>query len=739
MDSNVSTDVQLLPAPDSGAAVTQNGSLLDNAASQSMLSNDKYEAFGAISAKAKERNAAREQRKRELLIEARKARINWILGGTADDAKDLKEILSGNKNPLRELKACSSGVMPCAPDVIEALFSSKLSEGDVNDPSSKISLHVKRVLDHQLLSWDNVSSISHAVQTLKDDQTAIDTQSKNGHVIVLPTVPSTQSYDIFIQILCQPDAADVVFSMQKFCRTIEDAAKVILSVQEDEIQKETNEKTEKEKMMLEQSISSSVEISSSKSKQAASTQPVHHTQSLAKAVRGFIKTTFREIQSHHAFKIFLETNEEGQQNDAPNEELMACLESFVFTKCCNPIYRVLGVESEDSEPNQDHDLHLSLSSEPSLPLSNHSKTLDELEIELQSKMKLLQFVSPKHLEIQCLKMSLDDSIDLTNAIEHLQSMRREASPREKLRCILLAYREVNASLNFVLNKQKRHIPSPSPPSADDVLPTLILAVLRAQPEKIITDLRFIEFFATVLLLRGEAGYAYTNLCGAVQFLRKLDMEAHAAEVSLGEEGAHLAISPDVFRAGIEQSKQAMKQIENNISKNKNQSIGANQSAADDSHVLRDNSIQNYIRMSISGRDIREARMNGETTDIDWALCKQNEMLWQHEKVGGGSHHSASTSNLPPEKPPLPPHFNCSYSYLTTSPDDVRISDLPKLLNEYRMLVHATEHLLNERTAWRESEKQRQIELVRTTLEKDFSEVIGESFNAKEQRGGANAT
>ena len=745
MDGVAGTVVQLPPAPDSGAAATPNGSLHDsngpryNAASQPVSSKDDPNTHNMTSAKINERNAAREQRKRELLIEARKARIDWILGGIADDAEDLKEVLTGKKNPLRELKACSSGVVSSAPDVIEALFSSKLSEGDVNDTSSKIASHVKRVLDHEHLSWDNVSTLSNSLQNPKDkegdDQTVIDTQSKNGHVIVLPPVPSTQSYNTFLQILCQPDAADVVFSMQKFCRTIEEAAKVILSVQEDEKQKETNEKIEKEKTMLQQSTSSSAENSSLKSKQTAGIQPVNHAQSLAKAVRGFIKTTLREMQSHDAFNIFLQHDEDGQENDVPNEELMACLETFVFTKCHNPIYRVLGAESEDSLPAHDHDLQSSLSSEPSLP-SENTRNLDELEIELQGKMKLLQFVSPEHLEIQCLKMTPDDSIDLSNTIEHLQSMRRESSPRQKLRCILLAYRGVNASLNAVLNKQKRDTPSPSPPSADDVLPTLILAVLRAQPEKIIADLRFIEFFATVILLRGEAGYAYTNLCGAVQFLRKLDMDAHAAEVSLGEEGAHLAISPDVFRAGIEQSKQAMKQIEKNISKDEHQSLVANQSADNNSHVLGDNLSQNCCRISISGRDIRDARTNGETPDIEWALRKQTDMPLQNGKVERGSYNLAGNSNLPPD---LPPHFNRSYSYLTTRPDDVRISDLPKLLNEYRMLVHATECLLNERSAWRESEKQRQMELVRATLEKDFNEVIGESLNFEGQESGDNET
>jgi hypothetical protein len=762
MDGSTGTVVQLPPpaagptaAPASDVNIAVSSDEAPHAAVKGMSSKTTTDSQDAINANIHKRNASREERKRELLIEARKARIDWILGSVNEDAKDLKEVLNGKKNPLRELQACASEGISCAPDVVEALLSSKLEgSGDKNDVTARIASEVKRILETERLSWENVSSSSNCVlqnpSTEKSAGAIEQLQNDQSAILTMPPVPQTQSYNLFLQILCQSDAADVVFSMQKFCKTIEEAARVMLSVKEDEKLKEKNAKYEREKKLLQQHqhpLGSSSQTANGSSvageslhvrftsgereaqKPVQSAAPQHNNSiSLAKAVRGFINTTFREVQSHDAFKVFSDPKKDGMESDAAKDELFACIETFVFMKCHKNIYNVLGAELETPD---DHD-HEGISPSTTSIL----KTADEVETELQDKMKLLQFVTPEHLEIKCLKMAVStdhqsaDIVDLSESIDHLRSMKHQSSPRLKLRSILLAHRGVNASLNAVLGKQKGGSPSPSPPSADDVLPTLILAVLRAQPDQIVTDLRFIEFFAAASLLRGEAGYAYTNLCGAVQFLRKLDMEGHAAEVSLGGlgEGAVLSISPDDFKAGMEQSRKAMKLIEDNILNETSVSDDQNAPKDDTGESSACNTLtESLFQMNISGRDIREARANGETISIEWALKRQKEMLWQHGRVPAttseGPDVSVSDHNLPPEEPPLPSRFNRTYSFLATHPDDIRINDLPKLLSEYRMLVHATESLMSERSSWRESEKKRQMQLSRSVLERDYNDVI----------------
>ncbi|KAL7479095.1 hypothetical protein ACHAW6_004840 [Cyclotella cf. meneghiniana] len=725
------------------------------------------------------RVASREDRKRELLIEARRARIDWILAGVDEDAKDLNEVFNGKNNPMRDLQACAPDRVPCAPDVVEAMFSSNVKEvyRDRNASVSKIASEVKRILEHERLSWESVSFSSQCVFQSPGEEDlpgspnfTAQLQHDQYRILTMPPVPQAQSYNIFLQLLCEPDAADIVFSMQKFCKTIEEAASVMMSVQEDDKQKKMKANSEREKKLLQQHqlplVSSSnpkmsdhnrlndehgdvlhVRFSVSpdgeghKSVQTLTSQPNKHATSLAKAVRGFINKTFREMQTHASFKAFLEkyeNNMEEIESDA-KDEFMACLEAFVFMKCRKPIYHVLGGELEAVDDDHDQKILPCVSVEQNY--SRGTKTVDEVELELKEKMKLLQFVTPEHLEIQCLKSgskahSLSgDIVDLSYSIDHLRSIMHQPSPRQKLRSILLAYRGINASLNAVLDRTKGEAPSVSPPSADDVLPTLILAVLRAQPSKILTDLHLIEFFATVALLRGEAGYAFTNLCGAVQFLKNVDLESHAAEVSLGGlgEGAVLSISPDDFRAGIEKSRKTTALTEYKRPKDTDESNDQNQGEIERDE--NENSAkgtelnETLLQMKLSGRDIREARMNGETIDLDWALRKHKHLLWQHGKVQGTLSESLDASmdnsNLSPEHPPLPPQFTRSYSYLTTCVDDIRMSDLPCLLNEYKLLVHTTESLLNERSTWIEAEKRRQIKVARCDLERTYHEVIGD--------------
>lgn len=149
-----------------------------------------------------------------------------------------------------------------------------------------------------------------------------------------------------------------------------------------------------------------------------------------------------------------------------------------------------------------------------------------------------------------------------------------------------------------------------------------------------------------------------------------------------------------------------------------------------------------LKMKISPREIRDARLNGEIVDIDWAFRKQADLLQRHGKIVSlTTEESFNTTNvlssqqqqqqkqqqhqhhLPPEDPPLPSKFSRSYSFLAVRPNDIRMSDLPQLLKEYQMLVHATESLLNERTAWRKAEQKRQIELERESLERSYYENV----------------
>merc|ERR1712224_234208 len=113
----------------------------------------------------------------------------------------------------------------------------------------------------------------------------------------------------------------------------------------------------------------------------------------------------------------------------------------------------------------------------------------------------------------------------------LRSLPAWFSPTDKLRCIHETYKEIVSILSKISNSSSdaddSKVSDPakmnSQPSADDILPAFIYTLIQARPFPIVSNLKFVEHMSTKDQLRGEAGYAFTNLYGAVQFLLELNM------------------------------------------------------------------------------------------------------------------------------------------------------------------------------------------------------------------------
>jgi len=638
------------------------------------------------------RKAKMDERKRELLLEARSARIEWIhSGGEDDDEDDTNNNTSANNtNLLTELQACTSDILPCAPQIIESMLSSNCDwrRHQYDNKSSSASRNnsaLRQIIEKQNLSWKLVKKVNNTDEEVKDNDDSAAVQKNAG--LDLPSIPSSQCYTNFLNTLCEPSAANLVISIQQFCKTIHEAANVMV---ESMSQTESNNGDAKE--------------SGDDATKTPTADQHNHGTSLAKAVRGFINKTIREIEDHEAFHDYLYPQQKEQQldgdqkatlNEAAREELLASLEKFVYTKCRHDIDKVLLTACEEA-----------------------SKSMKTLEMELHDKMLSLQFVTPTHLEIQSLKKAKND-IDLSYIIQQIQYIHGQSSPRQMLQCILSAHRGVSFALDKACGGR-------DPPGADDILPTLILATIRSHPKHLLSSLRFIEDFAPMPLLRGEMGYAYTNLCGAMQFIRELDVDGHMAEVisleGTGEKSAVLSIGPEDFRLGLEMCRRKIKENEESLDNKIDKDIedGSNENVDDESTK------RSLLNFDIKARDVRKARSKGETIDLDWAIKKQNTSILQQGKGTDDAQKNQSLQqlNLPPQEPPLPSQFSRSYSFLTTHPDNIGIRDLPKLLKEYKMLVHATEKLLNERSVWREGERKRQMRAERHQLEQDFIDYVG---------------
>jgi Vacuolar sorting protein 9 (VPS9) domain len=329
------------------------------------------------------------------------------------------------------------------------------------------------------------------------------------------------------------------------------------------------------------------------------------------------------------------------------------------------------------------------------------------EHEWKERLLQLQFVQPAHLEIECLiqKEGSNTAVDLDEILkapkEALLSVDQYYSPFEKLQRILKMYQGVNAALSTALNYQQQQQSGEvgrqerKLPSADDVLPTIILTVLRAQPDRIFRNLQLVEAFCPPEYLRGEAGYAYTNLYGAVQFLQDMDLEHPSS----------LAISPEDFRKGLEECKASTRK---RIS-------AMTESSASNLLLLPEQQQLVAKTVDLSVQDVRMARLRGEVVDLEWALQWQQQQQQHHSSSFKGQSTGMKSTAEDDEdqlyedvaEVALPVGFSRSYAFLTSRPEDIRLADLPNLLAEYRMLAHTTERLLGERTARIQSKKRQQ--------------------------------
>ena len=368
------------------------------------------------------------------------------------------------------------------------------------------------------------------------------------------------------------------------------------------------------------------------------------------ALRSYLTSTFESMKSHAAWR-----------GVSVDDGLKHALESFLYGQCRQAVQNVLKDELAQDE-------------------------------EFLERLSSLQFVSPAHLEVACLVDANPDEL-LKESIETLSSVDSYFSPYEKLQLILKVYHCVNTALSKTLNKDGGT--SERLPSADDVLPTLILTILRSKPTRIVSNLRMIEIFCPPEYLRGEAGYAYTNLYGAFQFLRDMNID----------HPENLSIHPDDFCRGLEESLASAKTHLAKVTADK----------------LEESNKKEVITfpIEIPVREVRAARLRGDSVDLEWA--KQ----WQAEH--GVEGYDTTLSNIRPEgadvlPDSLPSGFSRSYSYMVTRPEDIRVTDLPQLLAEYRMLVHTTEQLLGERTARLAAERKQKVFATQAALRARAAEV-----------------
>ncbi|KAJ8602563.1 hypothetical protein CTAYLR_008754 [Chrysophaeum taylorii] len=134
------------------------------------------------------------------------------------------------------------------------------------------------------------------------------------------------------------------------------------------------------------------------------------------------------------------------------------------------------------------------------------------DLELAEKLRKLQPVTPQML----------DAVDVEHiephwprAVDSIRSIGDVHTPKRKVRKVRAALDDIIACL-----ARKAKDGEDKPPGADDLLPLVILATLRARTPSLLANLKFVELYGDNNI--GEDGFLLTQIAAAASFLQNVD-------------------------------------------------------------------------------------------------------------------------------------------------------------------------------------------------------------------------
>ncbi|KAF2745500.1 hypothetical protein M011DRAFT_406299 [Sporormia fimetaria CBS 119925] len=204
------------------------------------------------------------------------------------------------------------------------------------------------------------------------------------------------------------------------------------------------------------------------------------------------------------------------------EKKKFALEEAVERIVCEQVYDRIYRHRSTDDPERDHKLRsrtaaLSL---VGIGLKELLMTAEDLSDEEKSKTK------EREAEIREW---------LSTARADLQQMDNEKYPLGKLKHLTAAHKSIVEALSKIF---------PSNSSADEILPTLIYALITSPPEtlNVFSNLKFIQRFRGASRVDGETAYCLVNLEAAISFLETVDLSSLRADEA-GEKTASVPTTP----------------------------------------------------------------------------------------------------------------------------------------------------------------------------------------------------
>lgn len=135
----------------------------------------------------------------------------------------------------------------------------------------------------------------------------------------------------------------------------------------------------------------------------------------------------------------------------------------------------------------------------------------ERDTVLSQKMNLFGWLTDRHLDLSLPADEADGFLEFAKT--ELLKINSYKAPRDKMICILNCCKVIFGLI--------RHIDQ-TEAGADTFIPILILVVLRAQPQNLISNVQFIQRFRNPDKMQGENGYYLSSLSAAISFIERLE-------------------------------------------------------------------------------------------------------------------------------------------------------------------------------------------------------------------------